>query len=94
MRYCLDVIYSRFVWFCRARTQGKAFTRGQYIKYAKMSLDIARNIVRTALSSFIDSEVRDQERDGSCLRYFVAIRKNGITYEVGVDSVTRRDLEN
>ncbi len=79
--------------------QGKAtkvpiFTGEKYSKYARISLDAARNTARMAFPGIIVSEELERERGGTGLRYSFDIRKNGITREVGVDAVTGRLLEN
>jgi Peptidase propeptide and YPEB domain len=78
----------------RGATKAPVFTGRQYTKYARINLDAARNIARTAFPGIIVSEELERERGGSGLRYSFDIRKNGITHEVGVDAVTGKVLEN
>lgn len=75
-------------------TKAPVFTGRQYTKYARISLDAARDIARTAFPGIIASEELEREHGGSGLRYSFDIRKNSITHEVGVDAVTGKVLEN
>ena len=72
-----------------------AMDGSQYTKEAKVTLDEARAIALKALpgATITDQEL-EKEKGGSGLRYSFDIKAGGKTYEVGVDAVTGKLLEN
>lgn len=61
---------------------------------AKLSLAQARMIaLKNRKGQIVDQEL-EKEAGGSGLRYAFDVRSKGVTYEVGVDAVTGKVLEN
>lgn len=63
-------------------------------KDAKITLEQARAIALAARPGKITDQELEHEKKGSGLRYSFDIKKDGKTYEVGVDAVTGKVLEN
>lgn len=61
---------------------------------AKVSLDQARAIATKARSGTIVDQEIEKEHGGSGLRYSFDVKAGAKTYEVGVDAVTGKVLEN
>lgn len=61
---------------------------------AKLSLAQARMVALKARKGQIVDQELEKEAGGSGLRYSFDVKKGGHTYEVGVDAVTGKVLEN
>jgi uncharacterized membrane protein YkoI len=61
---------------------------------ARISLPQARTIAHATRPGEIVDEELEHERGGSGLRYSFDIKNGSVTYEVGVDAMTGRVLEN
>jgi uncharacterized membrane protein YkoI len=61
---------------------------------AKIKIEQARTTALKACAGKITDEELEREKGGSGLRYTFDIQKDGKTYEVGVDAVTGKVLEN
>jgi uncharacterized membrane protein YkoI len=61
---------------------------------AKITIQDARSIALKARPGTITDEELEKEKGGSGLRYSFDIMSGKITYEVGVDAVTGKVLEN
>jgi uncharacterized membrane protein YkoI len=77
--------------FC---TVAMAYTGEELAKDAKISIQAARDIALNARPGKITDEELEKERGGSGLRYSFDIKAGSRTYEVGVDAVTGKVLEN
>ena len=75
-------------------TSASAFQGEEYAKQATVSLDQARAIALKAVPGAIADQELEKEAGGSGLRYSFDIKKDGATYEVGVDAATGKVLEN
>jgi len=75
-------------------TTASAFQGEEYAKEAAVSLDQARAIALKAVPGTIADEELEKEAGGSGLRYSFDIKKDGASYEVGVDAATGKVLEN
>lgn len=88
----LSIVFAAFFFI---GADAKAFTgEKEYSKQAKISIQDARQIARKVRPGKITSEELEKEKSGSGLRYSFDIRSHGKTYEVGVDAVTGKILEN
>ena len=76
------------------QTTGKPFTGHQLAKNAKVSLADARAIALKARPGTITDEELEKEKGGSGLRYSFDIEHEKRKFEVGVDAMTGRVLEN
>jgi uncharacterized membrane protein YkoI len=61
---------------------------------ARIKMPAAMDIALKARPGKITDRELERERGGSGLRYSFDIRNNGVTFEVGVDAMTGRVLEN
>ena len=61
---------------------------------AKVSLDEARAIALKAHPGTVTDEELEKEKGGSGLRYSFDVKSGNATYEVGVDAVSGKVLEN
>jgi uncharacterized membrane protein YkoI len=77
--------------FC---TVAMAYTGEELAKGAKIGIQAARDIALKARPGKITDEELEKERGGSGLRYSFDIKNDSTTYEVGVDAVTGKVLEN
>ncbi|HEV2228745.1 MAG TPA: PepSY domain-containing protein [Steroidobacteraceae bacterium] len=77
--------------FC---TVAVAYTGEELAKDAKIDIQTARDIALKARPGKITDEELEKEKGGSGLRYSFDIKVGSRTYEVGVDAVTGRLLEN
>jgi uncharacterized membrane protein YkoI len=75
-------------------TIAMAYTGEELAKDAKIDIQAARNIALTARPGKITDEELEKEKGGSGLRYSFDIKVGSKTYEVGVDAVTGKLLEN
>jgi len=71
-----------------------AYTGEELAKDAKISIQVARDIALNARPGKITDEELEKEKGGSGLRYSFDIKVGSRTYEVGVDAVTGKVLEN
>jgi uncharacterized membrane protein YkoI len=72
----------------------KPLAGSQYLAQAKVGLDQARATALKARPGQITDEELEKEKGGSGLRYSFDVKSSGKTYEVGVDAVTGKVLEN
>ena len=77
--------------FC---TLAMAYTGEELAKDAKIEIQAARDIALKARPGKISDEELEKEKGGSGLRYSFDIKVGSKTYEVGVDAVTGKVLEN
>ena len=77
--------------FC---TVAMAYTGEEFAKDAKIDIQAARDIALKARPGKITDEELEKEGGGSGLRYSFDIKIGSKTYEVGVDAVTGKLLEN
>ena len=77
--------------FC---TVAIAYTGEELAKDAKIDIQGARDIALRARPGKITDEELEKEKGGSGLRYSFDIKIGSKTYEVGVDAVTGKLLEN
>ncbi len=77
--------------FC---TIALAYTGEELAKNAKIDIQAARDIALKARPGKITDEELETEKGGSGLRYSFDIKVGSKTYEVGVDAVTGKLLEN
>ena len=77
--------------FC---TLAMAYTGEELAKDAKIDIQAARDIALKARPGKITDEELEKEKGGSGLRYSFDIKFRSKTYEVGVDAVTGKVLEN
>lgn len=66
----------------------------EYGAAAKVSLKAAQQIALRACPGTIITQELEKESGGSGLRYSFDIKRRGIAYEVGVDALTGKVLEN
>jgi uncharacterized membrane protein YkoI len=71
-----------------------AYTGEELAKDAKIDLQAARNIALKVRPGEITDEELEKEKGGSGLRYSFDIKRGTTTYEVGIDAVTGKVLEN
>jgi uncharacterized membrane protein YkoI len=71
-----------------------AFTGANLAPQAKVSLATARATAVAARPGVITDQELEKEKGGSGLRYSFDIKSHGKTFEVGVDAVTGKVLEN
>jgi uncharacterized membrane protein YkoI len=71
-----------------------AYTGENLAPQAKVTMDEASAIALKARPGKITDRELESEKGGSGLRYSFDVQSNGITYEVGVDAVTGKVLEN
>ena len=76
--------------FC---TVAMAYTGEELAKDAKIDIQAARDIALKARPGNITDEELEKEKGGSGLRYSFDIKVGSKTYEVGVDAVTGKLLE-
>ncbi|MDE1900592.1 MAG: PepSY domain-containing protein [Alphaproteobacteria bacterium] len=76
-----------------AMSQAHAYTGEELSKGAKISLSEARAAALHAHPGTITDEELEKEKGGSGLRYSFDIKSSGKTYEVGVDAMTGKVLE-
>jgi uncharacterized membrane protein YkoI len=70
------------------------YTGHEWAGGAKLSLTQARAIaLKVRKGQIVDQEL-EKEAGGSGLRYAFDVKSKGVTYEVGVDAVTGKVLEN
>lgn len=77
--------------FC---TLAMAYPGEEFAKDAKIGIQAARDIALKARPGKIVDEELEKEKGGSGLRYSFDIKIGAKTYEVGVDAVTGKVLEN
>ena len=75
-------------------TATMAYAGKELAKEAKVDIQAARDIALKARSGKISDEELEKEKGGSGLRYSFDIKIGSNTYEVGVDAVTGKLLEN
>ena len=73
---------------------GTAYTGEELAKDAKVDIQAARAIALKTRPGKITDEELEKEGGGSGLRYSYDIKAGSTTYEVGVDAVTGKVLEN
>jgi uncharacterized membrane protein YkoI len=71
-----------------------AYTGQELEKGSKISIQQASAIALKARPGKITDRELEQEKGGSGLRYSFDVNSHGITYEVGIDAVTGKVLEN
>ena len=71
-----------------------AFTGGEYLAQAKVTLPQARQVALKAYPGKIISEELEHESGGSGLRYSFVISNQKAKHELGVDAKTGAILEN
>jgi uncharacterized membrane protein YkoI len=71
-----------------------AYTGEEFAKDTKVTLEQARKVALLARGGKVIAQELEKEPGGSGLRYSFDIRRGKITYEVGVDAVTGKVLEN
>lgn len=71
-----------------------AFTGQELAKGAKVTMEQASAIALKARPGQITDRELEREAGGSGLRYSFDVKSRGVTYEVGVDAVTGKVLEN
>jgi uncharacterized membrane protein YkoI len=71
-----------------------AFTGQELAKDAKVTIQQASAIALKARPGQITDRELEREVGGSGLRYSFDVKSHGVTYEVGVDAVTGKVLEN
>ena len=72
----------------------RAYTGENLAPRAKVTMDEASAIALKARAGKITDRELEQEKGGSGLRYSFDVQANGVTYEVGVDAITGKVLEN
>lgn len=80
--------------FMASLTNAYAYTGEQYAREAKITLKQARAIVANARPGKITGQELEKESGGSGLRYSFDVSKGGKTFEVGVDAMSGKVLEN
>ena len=80
--------------FVTGATDSYAYTGEQFAKEAKVTLKEARAIATKARPGKITDQELEKESGGSGLRYSFDINKGGKTFEVGVDAMNGKVLEN
>lgn len=82
---------SALAFFCAV---AMAYTGEELAKDAKITVQAARDMALKARPGTITDEELEKESGGSGLRYSFDIKAGSRTYEVGVDAVTGKVLEN
>jgi uncharacterized membrane protein YkoI len=77
-----------------AAGNASAYSGEELAKNAKVTMEQATEIAQKARPGTITDRELEKERGGSGLRYSFDIKASGHTYEVGVDAVTGKVLEN
>jgi uncharacterized membrane protein YkoI len=77
-----------------ATNSASAYTGQSLARHARITMARASAIALDARQGRITDRELEYELGGSGLRYSFGIRRNGVTYEVGVDARTGRVLEN
>lgn len=77
-----------------AASSAWAYTGEDLAKFAKVSLDQARQIALKEHPGTITDQELEKEPGGSKLRYSFDVRVGKVTQEVGVDAMTGKVLEN
>ena len=72
----------------------KPLTGHEYLSQAKVTLEQARATALKARPGKITDQELEKEKGGSGLRYSFDVKAGATTYEVGVDAVTGKVLEN
>jgi len=75
-------------------TSAIAYTGEKLAKDAKIDIKTARAIALKACPGKITDEELEKEAGGSGLRYSFDIKDGSKTYEIGVDAITSKVLEN
>lgn len=75
-------------------TAPRHFAGAELLSQAKITLAQARQTAVRAHPGVITDQELEKERGGTGLRYSFDIKKNGKTFEVGVDARTGKVLEN
>jgi uncharacterized membrane protein YkoI len=75
-------------------TVAMAYTGEEFARDAKIDIQAARNVALKARPGKITDEELEREKGGSGLRYSFDIRQGTKTYEVGIDAITGKVLEN
>ena len=75
-------------------TVASAYTGEELAPQAKVKLERARAIALKARAGQITDQELEKEKGGSGLRYSFDIKNGKVTYEVGIDAVTGKVLEN
>lgn len=75
-------------------SSGLAYTGETLASKAKVTMNEASAIAVKARPGKITDRELEREKGGTGLRYSFDVQANGVTYEVGVDAVTGRVLEN
>jgi hypothetical protein len=73
---------------------GKSYTGQNLAKFASIPITQARSIALKAHPGEIIAQELEKEKGGSGLRYSFDIKKDNVTYEVGIDAKTGKVLEN
>lgn len=89
----LNIVPATVLAVCLGGSAG-AYTGEGLAKNAKVSMDQAIAIATKARPGTVTDKELEREGGGSGLRYSFDITANGKTYEVGVDAVTGKVLEN
>ena len=71
-----------------------AYTGQELAPKAKITLEQARTIATKARPGKITDEELEKESGGSGLRYSFDVKSGNVTYEVGVDAISGKLLEN
>jgi uncharacterized membrane protein YkoI len=88
------VITAACVLFVTGTTGAFAFTGEQYVHQARVTLKEARDIAMKAHPGRITDQELEKEGGGSGLRYSFDIKNGAKTFEVGVDAMSGKVLEN
>ena len=80
--------------FLSFASSAKAYTGEELAANAKIDIQTARDTALKARAGTITDEELEKEASGSGLRYSFDIKDGGKTYEVGIDAVTGKVLEN
>jgi|SRR5215469_1462572 len=75
-------------------TGALAYTGENLASGAKLTMAEASAVALKARPGKITDRELEQEKGGSGLRYSFDVQSNGVTWEVGVDAVTGKVLEN
>jgi uncharacterized membrane protein YkoI len=75
-------------------TPSLAYTGQELAGKAKITIEQARSIALKAHPGAITDEELEKEKGGSGLRYSFDVKSGNVTYEVGVDGMTGKLLEN
>jgi uncharacterized membrane protein YkoI len=77
-----------------ALAAGKPMAGSEYLATAKVTLEQARATALKAHPGQIVDQELEKEKGGAGLRYSFDVKSKGVTYEVGVDAMTGKVLEN